>query len=115
MHAAAELQVKYTCLKAIKKGKFDTWPGLTYSNAAKNFPHAVETIKGYMVQSHKKHQSRGNKTSPDQVTIDKKMKRKIYHHPSKQKKSTSGINPSVNSTLMIVGDSRFDPEVVMGK
>ena len=69
MHAAAWLPVKYKCIKAIKKGNFETWPGLTYSNAAKYFPHAVENIKGHMVQSlqrvrstmKKKHQSRGNK------------------------------------------------------
>ena len=51
MHMAAGPPVKSTWLKAIKKGNFETWPGLTYSDAAKYFPHAVEAIKGHMVQS----------------------------------------------------------------
>ena len=38
-------------LRAIKKINFETWPGLTHSNAAKYSPHAEETIKGHMVQS----------------------------------------------------------------
>ena len=50
MHAAEGPPVKYTWLREIKKGKFATWPGLTYSNAEKYCPHAVETIKGNMVQ-----------------------------------------------------------------
>ena len=51
MHAASGFPIKSTWLKAIKKGNFATWPGLTYSNSAKYCPHAVETIKGHMVQS----------------------------------------------------------------
>ena len=51
MHAAAGLPVKSTWLREIKKVNFETWPGLTYSNAAKYCPHAVEAIKGHMVQS----------------------------------------------------------------
>ena len=35
MHAAAGFPVKYTWLKAIKKGNFESWPVLTYTNAAK--------------------------------------------------------------------------------
>ena len=69
MHAAAVSPIKYTWIKAIKKGNFATWPGLIYSNAAKYCPHASETIKGHMVQSSqgvqytkkKKHKSRGKK------------------------------------------------------
>ena len=49
MYTSAGFPVKSTWLKAIKKGKFVTWPGLTYSNAAKYFTHTVETIKGHMV------------------------------------------------------------------
>ena len=51
MHAAAGLTVQSTWLKAIKNVNFSICPGLTYSNAAKYCPHAVETIKGHMVQS----------------------------------------------------------------
>ena len=51
MHAAAGFPVKSTWLKAIKKGNFATWPGLTYSNAANYCPQSVETIKYHMIQS----------------------------------------------------------------
>ena len=49
MHAAAGFTVKSTWLRAIKKGNFATWPGLTYSNAAKYCPQSVEALKGHMV------------------------------------------------------------------
>ena len=79
MHTAAGFRVKSKYLKAIIRGNFETWPGFTYTNAAKYFPHAVETIKGHMVQSSqgvistKKtyHQARGNKKFPNQVTLEK--------------------------------------------
>ena len=51
MHAAAGFPVRSTWLKSIKNGNFNTWPGLTYNNAAKYFPQSMETIKGHMVQS----------------------------------------------------------------
>ena len=51
MHAAAGFPVKSTWIKAIKKGNFATWPELTYSNAEKYCPHAVDTIKGNIVKS----------------------------------------------------------------
>ena len=51
MHAAAGFPVKFTCLRAMKKVNFATWPGLTYSNAEKYCPQSVENLKGHMVQS----------------------------------------------------------------
>ena len=68
IHAASGFPVNSTWLKEIKKVNFETWPGLTYTNASKYCPHAVETIKGHMVQSSQgvrstkktKHQSRDN-------------------------------------------------------
>ena len=94
MHAAVGFPVKSTWLKAIKKGNLEIFPGLTYSNAAKYFPHAVETIKRHMVQSSqevrstkkKKHQSRGNKKAPDQVTLEKQYEEKDIPPPLKTKK-----------------------------
>ena len=47
MHAQAGFSVKST----IKHGNYNSWPILTYNNAAKYCPHSVETIKGHMVQS----------------------------------------------------------------
>ncbi|KAL7525219.1 hypothetical protein ACHAXR_001556, partial [Thalassiosira sp. AJA248-18] len=51
LHAAAGFPVKDTWLRAIKAGNYATWPGLTYSNAAKYCPDAEETILGHMVQT----------------------------------------------------------------
>ena len=45
MHAVAGFPVRSTWLKAIKNGNFNSWPGLTYNNAAKYCPQSVETIK----------------------------------------------------------------------
>ena len=49
-HAGAGFPVRQTWLKAIKAGNFASWPGLTYHNAAKYCPSAIETLKGHMVQ-----------------------------------------------------------------
>ena len=51
MHAAVGFPVKSTWRKAIKHGNYNSWPGLTYNNAAKYFPQSVETIKGHILQS----------------------------------------------------------------
>ena len=80
MHTAAGFPVKYTWLKATKKGNFESWPGLTYTNAAKCCPYSAETLKGHMVQSPQgvrftkktKHQARKNKKGPNQGTLEKK-------------------------------------------
>ena len=50
-HAAAGFPVRDTWLRAIKAGNFDSWPGLTYNNAARYCPSADETIKGHMTQT----------------------------------------------------------------
>ena len=50
-HAAAGFPVRATWLQAIKAGNYESWPGLTYNNAARYCPSADETIKGHMVQS----------------------------------------------------------------
>ena len=50
MHTAAGFPVRSTWLKTIKNGNFNSWPGLTYNNAAKYCPQSLETMKGHMVQ-----------------------------------------------------------------
>ena len=57
--------MKHTWLNAIKAGNFDTWPGLTYSNASKYFPHATETIKSNITQT--KQGVRSTKVKPPMV------------------------------------------------
>ena len=81
----------------------------------------MEAIKGHMVQSSQGVRSTKKKgTRLEAIKMPhtglhyrNNMKRNIYQQPSKQNNSTSGINPSVNSTLMIVGDYRLDPELVI--
>ena len=73
----------------------------------------VQSYQGVVSTKKNKHQERGNKKDQNQGKLEKNMKRKISCHPTKQKNFKYGINTSVNSALMIVEDSRFDPEVVM--
>jgi hypothetical protein len=49
-HAAAGFPVKDTWLRAIKNCNFESWPGLTYNNAARYCPNTDETLKGHMTQ-----------------------------------------------------------------
>ena len=49
-HATAGYPVKQTWLDAIKRGAYKTWPGLTYTLAARHCPDADETLRGHMAQ-----------------------------------------------------------------
>ncbi len=49
-HACSGFPVKQTWLDAIKVGNFDTFDGLTYSNAARYCLHLDETILGHLAQ-----------------------------------------------------------------
>ena len=42
--------MRKTWLAAIKAGNFDSWPGLTFNNAARYCPPADATLKGHLVQ-----------------------------------------------------------------
>ena len=64
MHATSGFLVKSNWLREIKRGNFETWPGLTYSNGAKYCLRSVETIKGHMVQSSQGVQSTKKNTTP---------------------------------------------------
>ena len=87
MHVTAGFPVKSTWLRVMNKGNFATWPGLTYSNAAKYCPRAVEAIKGHMVQSSqgvrstkkKTHPSRGIRKEPAKATLEKIWKGGLPH------------------------------------
>ena len=50
LHATAGYPVKQTWLEAIKRGAYDSWPGLTAQLAARYCPTTDETIKGHMAQ-----------------------------------------------------------------
>ena len=64
MYAASGFPVMSTWVRAIKRGNFEMWPGLTYSNASKYFALAFETAKVHMVQSSEGVQSTKKKTTP---------------------------------------------------
>jgi hypothetical protein len=49
-HACLSFPFKQTWLDAIKAGNWDTFDGLTYSNAARYFPDPDETIMGHLTQ-----------------------------------------------------------------
>ena len=51
LHAYAGFPVRSMWLAAIKAGNFASWPGLTYTNAAKYCPVSVETLKGHMTNT----------------------------------------------------------------
>ena len=51
LHAASVYPAQDTWIKATKAGNYESWPGITYNNAAKYFPSADETIKEHMVQT----------------------------------------------------------------
>ena len=113
MHVTAVLPVKSTWLKSIKKLNFYTWPGVTYTNAAKYFPHSVETIKGHMVQSSEgvrsakktKHQARDNKKGPNNGTQEKHSEVGYIPPPHKTKELHIWYQPI--SKLYTDGCGRF--------
>ena len=74
MHAASGFPVKSTWLREIKRGNFETWPGLTYSNPSKYFALAVETMKGHMVQSSQGIQSTKKMTTPPLIITGEILK-----------------------------------------
>ena len=50
LHAMAGYPVKQTWLVAIKRGAYVSWPGLSYTLAARYCPTADETLKGHTAQ-----------------------------------------------------------------
>ena len=53
LHAAAFSPVPATWIKAIQKGFFMSWPGLTAKAVAKHLPKSVATSKGHLDQTQK--------------------------------------------------------------
>ena len=95
MHAASGFPVRSTWLKSIKNGNFNSWPGLTYNNAAKYCPQSMVTIKGHMVQS-----SQG-------VRSTKKMDRKVHNNEmekSQQQSNTDDIIPNQKTQEIHIWD-----------
>ena len=112
LHAATGLPVNSTWLRSIKAVNFETWPGLTYSNASKYCPHDVETLKGHMVQSPQGVCSTKKKMVRllELKTDPKIQERALFHLPSKLKGYIFGTNPSVKSIPMTVDGFLFVQE-----
>ena len=47
-HAASGYPIQSTCIKAIKKGKFATWPSLTAKAIKKYYSEVNSTMEGHM-------------------------------------------------------------------
>ena len=95
MHVAAGFPVRSTWLKAIKNGNFNSWPVLTYNNAAKYCPQSMETIKGHLVQS-----SQGFRST-------KKIDRKIHNNQiekSQQQSNKDDIIPNQKTKEIHIWD-----------
>ena len=98
---------------------FETWPGLTYSNAANYCPHTVETIKGHMVQSVQGVLStkkmipayRGLKKGISKVSPEEEEEMGDITPPIKKKNYIFGINQSVSCIMMLVVAFQLGPGV----
>ena len=53
LHAAAFILVTAACIKAIQKGVFTSWTGLTANEVAKHLPESITTSKGHLYQTRK--------------------------------------------------------------
>ena len=70
LYAATGFHVKSNWIAAIHAGNFASWPGLTFSNAAKYCPISKESLKGNLTQSHKGVRSTKRKPPLKPVSID---------------------------------------------
>ena len=82
LHAASVYPVRDTWIKATKAGNYESWPELTYNNAAKYCPSADETIKGHMVQT--RHNVRSTKPKKKESKSDR-IKNKSQEKATAQK------------------------------
>ena len=65
-HAAAGFPTKATWIRAIKRGFYASWPGLTEKAVHKHFPESEETQKGHM-----KAQKPGVRSTKTKVVVNK--------------------------------------------
>ena len=98
MHAASGFPVKSTWLRATKRGNFESWPGLTYSNAENYFPRAVETIKGHKVQS-----SPGVQSIKKNTPTPKRIKKVIFEVAPDEEKMED-IPPPIKTKELHIWD-----------
>ena len=66
LHAACGYPVPSTWLKAIDKGHFTTWPGLTSDLVKKHLPKSIVTVMGHQHQQHMNLRSTRLPVAPEQ-------------------------------------------------
>ena len=93
MHAESGYPVKYTWFREIKKENFETWPGLTYSNAAKYCPRAVETVNGHMVQS-----LQGVRSTKENKPPHKGIKKGTFKVEPEKEEEVGDMPPPIKTT-----------------
>ena len=92
LHACAVSPVRSTWLASTKAGNFDSWPGLTYTNASKYPPVSIETLKGHITQTRQGTRS----TEPKLATDDALPNTNNQLPPKKSKKIYVYIDPISN-------------------
>ena len=78
LHRAALITVHLTWIKAIERGYYASWPGLTTKSVRKSLPKSIHTAKGHLRQEQKKsliHQKKPSvipsvMTSPNPIPED---------------------------------------------
>ena len=119
-HACAGFPTKRTWLAAIKAGNFNSWPGLTYNNAARYCPSAVETLKGHLVQGRKNVRSTRPKLAPvpeDRAHLDTSAPRQdaAVADPAVQPPTapTQSQNPQSPNPAPVVNLPYLDPSPLL--
>ena len=96
-HAAAGLPVRYTWIKAIKTGNFDSWTGITYQNSTKYCP----TWKKQSREIWSRHDNMSSRLDQRENTADLLN---LYHQKDYLTKDTteytSRLHTPVNYKLM---------------
>ena len=80
LHACSFSPTKSGFLKAIEKGNFHSWPGLTTDLIKKHLPPSIATLKGHLKQEQQGLQS--TKKAPAQVKADIKLEEEDFAPPS---------------------------------
>ena len=102
MHAESGFPVRSMLLRAIIKGNFETWPGLTYLNAANYCPHTVETIKGHMVQS-----AQGVLSTKKKIPAYRGIKKGILKVSPEEEEEMGDITPPIQKkTIYLVSTNQ---------
>ena len=94
LHAACYSPVTSTFTKAIDKGHFKTWPGLTSNLINKHLPVSIATVKGHLVQERQHLQtSRPKCLHPIDILTEKTEKMSI----NMAKTTLDPMNTSLNN------------------